>query len=136
MPPTGRMRHLTTVRGSFHGRVLVARLGAAGILAELRGASDGPYPFQEQVDVFVAEADFGQAVELLLAEAVDDAIDDDAIEAEFAHGVGELDPAAYEPGRIERGLASQQRRLDRVGTIVALALVVALIVVGLAVTAR
>lgn len=124
------MRHLTTVRGTFHGRVLVARLGAAGVLAELRGALDGPYPFQVAVDVLVAEDDLETAREILLADAVDAAVDDEAIEAQFtADGFGE-------EGLLERQLSLQPHRIDRLGTLVAIALVVALIVVGLAATAR
>ncbi len=130
------MRHLTTVQGTFHGRLLAARLGAAGVLAELRGASDGPYPFQGQVDIFVSEADLDLAREILLADAVDAAFDADAIEAAYAHGLDEEEPASLGPGRLERGLISHQRRIDRLGTVITLALVITLIVVGLAVTAR
>ena len=55
MPPTGRMRHLITVQGSFHGRVIAARLGAEGILVDLRGLAEGPYPLQGAVEILVAE---------------------------------------------------------------------------------
>lgn len=69
----GRMSHLTTVLGSFHGRVLAARLGAEGVLVVLRGATDGPYPIQGTVDVLVPADQLKFAREILLADAVDDA---------------------------------------------------------------
>jgi hypothetical protein len=67
------MCHLTTVLGSFHGRVLAARLGAEGVLVVLRGASDGPYPIQSTVDVLVPADQLKLAREILLADAVEDA---------------------------------------------------------------
>ncbi|MGD0082595.1 MAG: hypothetical protein ABSD78_05285 [Acidimicrobiales bacterium] len=67
------MSHLTTVLGSFHGRVLAARLGAEGVLVVLRGATDGPYPIQGTVDVLVPADQLKFAREILLADAVDDA---------------------------------------------------------------
>ncbi len=59
-----RMVLLTTVGSSFEARVLAARLGAEGVLWELRGA-DGPYPIGP-VHVYVAEddADVARAVVL------------------------------------------------------------------------
>jgi hypothetical protein len=35
---------LTTTSGGFEARVLAAHLGAEGIVWELRGSVDGPYP--------------------------------------------------------------------------------------------
>ncbi|MGD0592945.1 MAG: hypothetical protein ABSB54_04600 [Acidimicrobiales bacterium] len=72
MPSLGRMCYLTTVVGSFHGRVLAARLGAEGVIVVLRGATDGPYPIQSAVDVLVPADQLALAREILLADAVDD----------------------------------------------------------------
>jgi hypothetical protein len=76
-----RMVLLRTVPSGFHARVLAARLGSDGIVAQLRGAVDGPYPIGD-VMVYVGEDDLDTAQELLLADEVeaafDDADDDDA----------------------------------------------------------
>ncbi len=66
------MQHLTTVLGTFHGRVLAARLGAEGIPVDLRGLTDGPYPLQGEVDIYVMADQIELAREILLADAVDD----------------------------------------------------------------
>jgi hypothetical protein len=71
------MCYLTTVVGSFHGRVLAARLGAEGVIVVLKGATDGPMPFQSNVDVLVPADQLTLAREILLADAVDDAFGDD-----------------------------------------------------------
>jgi hypothetical protein len=71
------MRHLMTVQGTFHGRVLAARLGAEGVLVELRGLTDGPYPLQGAVEIFVDAPHYDEAREILLADAVDAAFDSD-----------------------------------------------------------
>ena len=65
------MAHLTTVVGSFHARLLVARLASEGIAAELEGSSEGPYPFPVNVDVLVSADELSLAREILLADAVD-----------------------------------------------------------------
>jgi len=75
-----RFVYLTTASSAFHGRVLAARLGAEGILVELRGISDGPYPLWSPVEVLVADDQFAQASELLLADAVDEVYSDDDLE--------------------------------------------------------
>lgn len=56
--------HLTTVAGAFHARVLAARLGAEGLLAQLRGAVDGPYPMGA-VAVYVPADELERAREIL-----------------------------------------------------------------------
>jgi hypothetical protein len=66
------MTYLTTVVGSFHGRVLAARLGAEGVLVVLKGGTD-PYPVQTLIDVLVPADQLSLAREILLADAVDDA---------------------------------------------------------------
>ncbi|MGH3849982.1 MAG: hypothetical protein ACRDRT_09810, partial [Pseudonocardiaceae bacterium] len=51
-----RMVHVRTVPNAFHARVIAARLGAEGILTDLRGNVGGPYPFGD-VSVWVGEDD-------------------------------------------------------------------------------
>ncbi|HET9543195.1 MAG TPA: hypothetical protein VFP02_08945 [Acidimicrobiales bacterium] len=70
------MVHLASVDTPFEARVLVARLGAEGIVWELRGASD-VYPVG-QTHVWVDEASVGTARELLLTDAVEAVFDDDS----------------------------------------------------------
>jgi hypothetical protein len=65
------MVHLVTVGSAFEGRVLVARLGADGILAQLRGDADGPYPLPSTVDVLVDAAQVDEARTLLDAAPLD-----------------------------------------------------------------
>ena len=64
------MALLTTVPSAFPARVLAARLGSEGILWELRGNVDGPYPIGA-VQVFVTAAELRDAQELLLADEID-----------------------------------------------------------------
>ena len=73
------MVHLRTVPDVFHARVIAARLGADGIVTELRGAVDGPYPIGD-VSVWVDEDDMACAQELLLADEVEAAFDFDDID--------------------------------------------------------
>ena len=70
-----RMVRLATVGHTFHARVIAARVGAEGILTELRGAIDGPYPMGD-VHVYVPEIDLPIAQELLLADEVESAFDE------------------------------------------------------------
>jgi len=65
------MVHLTSVGSTFEGRVVIARLGAEGILAQLRGARDGPYPLPGPVEVLVTSEQAQEARELLLADQVE-----------------------------------------------------------------
>jgi hypothetical protein len=66
------MVHLTTVEGAFAARVVAARLGADGIMAELRGAAlDTVYPLPGPVDVYVGVDDFELARDLLHADEVE-----------------------------------------------------------------
>ena len=71
------MVRLATVRTTFHARVIAARLGAEGIVTDLRGNVDGMYPMGD-VHVFVGEDDLPEAQELLLADEVESAFDDGA----------------------------------------------------------
>jgi hypothetical protein len=70
------MVRLATVRTTFHARVIAARLGAEGIVTDLRGNVDGIYPMGD-VHVFVSEEDLPSAQELLMADEVESAFDDD-----------------------------------------------------------
>jgi len=69
------MVHLRTVPDVFHARVIAARLGADGILTELRGAVGGPYPIGS-VSVWVTPADEEIASELLLADELEALFDE------------------------------------------------------------
>jgi hypothetical protein len=71
-----RMVRLATVHTTFHARVIAARLGAEGMVTELRGNVDGPYPMGD-VHVFVAQGDLDSAQELMLADEVESAFEDD-----------------------------------------------------------
>jgi hypothetical protein len=62
---------LTTVGSTFEGNVLMARLGAEGILTQLRG-TDGVYPLPGLVQVLVAVDQVEEARELLLADQVEE----------------------------------------------------------------
>jgi hypothetical protein len=64
------MVHVRTVTGNFQARVIAARLGAEGIVTELRGQADAFNPFAA-VSVWVSEADADTAAELLLADEVE-----------------------------------------------------------------
>jgi hypothetical protein len=55
---------LTTAANPFAARVLAAHLGAEGIVWELRGNVDGPYPVGP-VEVLVAESDLALAREVV-----------------------------------------------------------------------
>jgi hypothetical protein len=60
-----RMVRLTTLLDPFSARVLAARLGAEGLIWELRGG-DGPYPVGP-VHVFVPQRDLAEARDVLAA---------------------------------------------------------------------
>lgn len=64
------------VANGFHARVLVARLGSEGILTQLRGGVDGPYPMGA-VEVLVEAPDADLARELLLADEVESAFEEE-----------------------------------------------------------
>ena len=70
------MVRLATVAHPFHARVIAARVGAEGIVTELRGSIDGPYPMGD-VHIYVPEIDLPIAQELLLADEVESAFDDE-----------------------------------------------------------
>jgi hypothetical protein len=64
------MVHLTEADSEFAARVLVAKLGSAGILAEVRGICS-PYPNLGTAQVFVEESEFVDARELISADLDD-----------------------------------------------------------------
>jgi hypothetical protein len=66
------MVHLRTVPNAFHAQVIAARLGADGIITQLKGGVDGIYPVGE-VAIYVPEEEFESARELLLADEVESA---------------------------------------------------------------
>ncbi|MGH9155155.1 MAG: hypothetical protein ACRD1K_04755 [Acidimicrobiales bacterium] len=72
----GPMVHLTSVHHPFHARVIAARLGSDGILTELRGQLDSPYPVAGEVAVYVVREDLPVARELLLADQVESCFDE------------------------------------------------------------
>jgi hypothetical protein len=64
------------VADGFHARVLAARLGSEGIVTQLRGGIDSPYPMGP-IEVLVGEDDLEDATALLLVDEVESAFDDD-----------------------------------------------------------
>jgi hypothetical protein len=67
------------VSNAFHARVIAARLGSDGIVTQLRGGVDSPYPMGD-VEVLVSEADLDEAAALLLADEIESAFDEDGDE--------------------------------------------------------
>jgi len=63
-----RMVRLMTADDAFGAKVVVAQLGVEGIIWELKGSVDGPYPFGP-VQVYVAESDLAEARAVLAATA-------------------------------------------------------------------
>jgi hypothetical protein len=66
---------LLTVPNGFQARVVAARLGSAGVIAQVRGG-DGPYPVGN-VEVEVPEIELDLARQLLLADEVEAVFDSD-----------------------------------------------------------
>jgi hypothetical protein len=83
------MVHLRTVPDAFEARVIAARLGADGILTELRGAVGGPYPIGS-VSVWVERENEPVATELLIADELEAAFEDlpEGWEVRAQHGRG------------------------------------------------
>ena len=107
---TARMVRVRTVAGPFHARVLAARLGADGILTELRGNVGGPYPVGE-TSVWVPEGEAEVARALLLA---------DEVEVGFVDPDGGLGgPGASPASRRARPRRVRLRRVAAAGGILA-----------------
>ena len=64
------------VTDAFHARVIAARLGSEGIVTQLRGGVDSPYPMGA-VEVLVGEDDLADARELLLVDEVESSFPED-----------------------------------------------------------
>ncbi len=103
-----RMVHVRTVPTAFHARVIAARLGADGIVTQLRGNVGGPYPFGE-VSIWVGEDDADDAGRLLLA---------DEVEAAFASDPADDEPAA--PSSFMIGTWGVRRLLAALGLLLVL----------------
>ena len=69
------MVRLATVRSTFHARVIAARLGAEGIMVQLRGNVDGVYPMGD-THVYVEAESLDTAREVLLVDEVESAFDE------------------------------------------------------------
>src|SRR5947209_11722730 len=67
-PP--RMVRLLTSSSPIEAKLIVARLGAEGIVWDLRGSVDGPLPLGP-IDVLVDADDFARAREMLLDDDLD-----------------------------------------------------------------
>jgi hypothetical protein len=74
---------VATASSGFEARLLAARLGSEGILWELRGNVDGPYPVGP-VQVLVPQDQVAEVRELLIADDVEA-----AFEARARDGAGE-----------------------------------------------
>jgi hypothetical protein len=70
--PIGPMVPLTTAANPVAARIIAAHLGAEGIVWELRGNVDGPYPVGP-VEVLVAEEDLDVARQVVVEQEPDDA---------------------------------------------------------------
>jgi hypothetical protein len=90
-----RMVPVLRAEGTFHARVVAARLGSEGIVTQLRGNVDGPYPMGS-VEVLVTQDDLAAARELLLADEVESSFDAVAAEAE-GEDLGPEPVASYRP---------------------------------------
>ncbi|MGH9069765.1 MAG: hypothetical protein ACRDX8_01035 [Acidimicrobiales bacterium] len=97
------MVYLTTVTGVFHARVVAARLGAEGILTELRGDIGGTYPLGGRVEVFVESDAAADARHILLA---DEMLADEMLADEMAAAEASADTsptaAGWHPQRRHR----------------------------------
>lgn len=98
--PATKMVSLTTVPTEFGARVLMARLGADGVVCQLRSAVGAPYHLGG-TEVLVPADQFSQARELLLVDEVESALEggwgDDAAAAGPDEDVDALDPPERSP---------------------------------------
>jgi hypothetical protein len=72
---------LLTASSPIEAKVIAARLGAEGIVWELRGSVDGPLAMGP-IDVLVDEDDLGEAREVLLIDDLEDSFPDRATNRE------------------------------------------------------
>jgi hypothetical protein len=68
---------LVVTASAFEAQVLCARLGADGILTQMRGAAQGPYPLPGLVTVLVEADQADDARQLLLVDQVEAVFDED-----------------------------------------------------------
>jgi hypothetical protein len=68
---------LVVTASAFEAQVLCARLGADGILTQMRGAAQGPYPLPGLVTVLVEADHVDDARQLLLVDEVEAVFDED-----------------------------------------------------------
>jgi hypothetical protein len=80
-----RMVPVLRAEGTFHARVVAARLGSEGIVTQLRGNVDGPYPMGS-VEVLVPSGELEAARELLLADEVESSFDVVSVEGDDLPG--------------------------------------------------
>jgi len=81
------MVHLVTVESGFEAKLIAARLGADGVISELRGGVDGPYPVG-RVHLYVPADELDLARELLTPVPLDDS---DLYDASDLHDADDLD---------------------------------------------
>lgn len=113
---------LVRVGNGFHARVLAARLGSEGIVTQLRGGIDTPYP-TGMIEVLVGEDDLEDARAILLA---------DEVESAFEHeDAGEPDDETVDADEVGR-----PARRRRWATAVAVALAGAVVVADVVVAVR
>ena len=98
------------MHNSFHARVIAARLGADGIVTQLRGSVDGPYPIGD-VSVWVTEEDAESArvgeslYEQLTGAGIEVIIDDRAERAGVKFRDAEITGIPFRVTVGKRGLA-------------------------------
>jgi len=68
---------LVVTSSAFEAQVLCARLGADGILTQMRGAAQGPCPLPGLVTVLVKADQAENARQLLLVDQVEAVFDED-----------------------------------------------------------
>jgi hypothetical protein len=68
---------LVVTASEFEAQVLCARLGADGILTQMRGATHGPYPLPGLITVLVEADQADDARQLLLVDQVEAVFDED-----------------------------------------------------------
>ena len=100
-----RMVPVLRADGTFHARVVAARLGSEGIVTQLRGNVDGPYPMGS-VEVLVTEDDLVAARELLLADDVESSFADDDEVAVLERGNGRRTFRRLEDDQVEQLLGA------------------------------
>ena len=110
------MKHLVTLRDGFEAKVLAARLGSEGVLVELRGSIDGPYPLG-LIHVYVEE-DGLETARTVLALAGD------------AHDL-ELPPDPWDDESDDDAVGNRVRERRKLLAVVAVGVVAALVLLEL-----